>query len=164
MPRIAVTFAWLGLIACGVGLNVARYPIVSQMVRNSYQPQPPEQPAPPAPVASSEPPAQSSEPPGLSRRDPSRARHRSGRSADLYAAAAAGGRARHNGTAFRSGRSGQRRATTAAGRSVCDRCCRSGPWPALRRRGARINSIRGGLLEAARRPIAAVALAASAGV
>ena len=35
VPRIAVTFAWLGLIACGVGLNVARYPIVSQMVRNS---------------------------------------------------------------------------------------------------------------------------------
>ena len=31
VPRIAVTFVWLGLIAYGVGLNMARYPLVSQM-------------------------------------------------------------------------------------------------------------------------------------
>ena len=46
MPRIAVTFAWLGVIAIAVGLNIVRYPVVSQMVSSSLQPSPVSPPPP----------------------------------------------------------------------------------------------------------------------
>jgi hypothetical protein len=43
VPRIAVSFLWLGLIVGAVGLNMARYPGVSQMVSDACRPQPPAQ-------------------------------------------------------------------------------------------------------------------------
>ncbi len=52
MPRIAVTFGWLGVIVGAVGLNMTRYPAVSQMVRDWCQPQPLAQSAPPIQSAS----------------------------------------------------------------------------------------------------------------
>ncbi len=57
MPRIAVTLLWLGVIVAAVGLNMARYPGVSQMVRDSCQPQPLAQAVTPASSASPAPPA-----------------------------------------------------------------------------------------------------------
>jgi hypothetical protein len=39
VPRIAVTLAWLGLIAGGIGLNMARYPLPSPRARDSCQAQ-----------------------------------------------------------------------------------------------------------------------------
>jgi hypothetical protein len=47
-----VTFVWLGVIVGAVGLNMTRYPAVSQMMRDSCQPQPLPQSAPPIPSAS----------------------------------------------------------------------------------------------------------------
>jgi hypothetical protein len=49
VPRIAATLASLLLIVCSIGVNIARYPIVSQMVSGLDSPS--------TPVASAEPPA-----------------------------------------------------------------------------------------------------------
>ncbi len=51
MPRIAVTFAWLGVIAGAVALNMVRYPVVSEMARGAYAPEPAAQPTAPAQAA-----------------------------------------------------------------------------------------------------------------
>ncbi len=63
VPRIAVSFLWLGLIVGAVALNMARYPGVSQMVSDSCRPQPLAQsatPSPPVSPASPLPPAPTS--------------------------------------------------------------------------------------------------------
>ena len=47
-----MTFVWLGVIVGAVGLNMTRYPAVSQMVRDCCQPQTAVQSAPPIQPAS----------------------------------------------------------------------------------------------------------------